>query len=300
MKKLMENIKNSIFDLSKYNIEFKDGSFILDDKELLEKISKQIANDSGFAVCYGVKNILGKHGAHVRDHVDATRDLLEKVFRDSMALVDFDKYNVIKCEYAKIGIIDVDGYNRNVAFSPNEYTPEREFETTKCVHFDGATPFVANMYGPTENIKGGYPILSDVRLYCEENNIDPKDIIESISETYNIAMKAENNEKILNDYSVGFKVDNENDIPIFITHNEIGQIAHAATNPIKVDEDKPAKRPIRHLEYQLKDLKDAATWFSYWGINFGLAKDMSVDDNHININRHSDSALLFNHFYVID
>ncbi len=273
----MDNIKNGLINISEFNTSFENGSITLVDDTLIRKIYELVVNGDGYAVCYGVNKVLSKHGldVHSKGDADIARSYLEGLFRKATGLINLHQYTPIDTEYDHIAKMDVDGYNVNKSFTPNDdHTESREFVTTKCVHFDAATPFIANLYGPSENIEGGHPIICDTRSFCAEKDVDPIDLIENIPNNYNVAVKKEYYQDILDNYSVGLKLDQENDVIMIVLHNEvIGGVAHAATNPVKIDDSKPARRPIRHVEYQFANADDLKTWYDHYKLLLEKATD---------------------------
>jgi hypothetical protein len=269
-------IKESFVDVSKFNTTFANGK-ITADKKLVNKILEQVTHKSGYAVCHGLNKVLAKHGMDIHKAEDAeiARQFLEDTFRELTTLIDLKQYSPVGNTYSHVAKMDVDGYNKNKNFSPNaEHTEAREFVTTKTVHFDSATPFIGNVYGPTKNISGGHPIICDTRQFCKDRGVDPMDLVENIPNNYNVAVKTKYYQDILDNYSFGLKIDQANDVFMIVLYNEVkGGLAHAATRPAKIDENKPAARPIRHVEYQCKDADHLKIWYDYYHLSLDKAKD---------------------------
>ena len=181
----------------------------------------------------------------------------------------------VRVAYDRVAKMDVDGYNPNKSFTPNgDHTESREFVTTKCVHFDAATPFIANIYGPNQNIKGGLPMICDTRAFCADKGLDARALIENIPNNYNVAVKQEYCEEILRRHSFALDVDLEHDVVAIVLFNEvIGGVAHAATPPERVDASLPARRPIRHVEFQVATTEDLKAWYDFYGLGLTKAVD---------------------------
>lgn len=271
MKRLdMLRVRRAFIDISAYPTRWSDGMLSAVDNRLVERIAGLVNHEYGFAVCYGSFKVLRQHGLDVHDNtlVEAVRQYLEWLFRQASALFDTARPDMPEIEYDRIAKMDADGYNPNQRFTPNgDHTEAREFVTTKCVHFDAATPFIANVYGPYENISGGLPVICDTRAFCADEGIAPKTLIENIPNNYNVAVKEQYAERILDDYSVALKFDFHNDVVMTVLFNEVnGGVAHAATAPSLTDPGKPGLRPIRHIEYQFADSKNLARWYDFYGL----------------------------------
>ncbi|MEP5762416.1 MAG: hypothetical protein ABJ327_24495 [Litoreibacter sp.] len=274
----VDSKRDSFIDLGKYNFHFNDGKLEISDAGFAKKIAALIETENGFVVCYNMSDVLARNGmdVHNPEHADIGRVFFEDIFRQANTYIDVMQHNVVKdAEYSDIVWMDADGFNKNSNFTPNsEHTEEREFVTTKCIHFDAATPFIANLYGPNQNIQGGVPIICDTRQFCVDRKIDPAILIENIPNNYNVAIRDEFYNEILDDYSFGVKLDYDNDIVMIALFNEVvGGLAHAATPPRKVERDKPSKRPIRHIEYQFSDSASLKKWYDFYGLNLKKATD---------------------------
>jgi hypothetical protein len=165
--------------------------------------------------------------------------------------------------------MDVDGFNKNTSFTPNAgHTESREFLTTKCVHFDAATTFIGNVYGPYTNISGGLPIVCDTREYCRTTGVDPADLVELMPHSYNVAVKEEYTEAILADHSLAVDVDLTDDMIMVVLNNEVsGGLAHAGTTPSLTNPAEPGKRPLRHIELQFADGQNLNNWYRHYRLS---------------------------------
>jgi hypothetical protein len=133
------------------------------------------------------------------------------------------------------------------------------------VHFDAATPFIGNIYGPNTNIDGGMPIICNTREYCEANGVDPADLVELMPHSYNVAVKEQYSDAILTDHSVAVDIDLHDDLVMIVLYNEVsGGLAHAGSRPRLADQQQPGKRPIRHIEFQFADGADLEKWYHHY------------------------------------
>lgn len=276
-------IKDSLIDVSTFPTELREGVLAAKDSTLVDAILEAVEKKNGFAVVYGVNKLLAAHGLDIHADADAevARNYLEGIFRAAAPRFDLARYSPLEINYDRVAKMDVDGYNKNKSFTPNsDHTESREFVTTKCVHFDSATPFIANLYGPNQNISGGLPMICDTRRFCQDKGIDPRSLIENIPNNYNVAVKAEFSEEILRDYSFALKLDLENDVVMIVLHNEVvGGLAHAATQPSRIDAGRGARRPIRHVEYQVAGAEELKRWYDYYGLTLEKAEDHKEEAN---------------------
>ena len=176
-----ELIANAMVDVSTYDTELRDGKLVAVGTALRERVAELVADGDGLALCHGVAGLLAAHGLDIHSEADAAvaRDYLESVFRDFVASVDVASHSPVVMGYDQVAAMDVDGYNKNTSFTPNsDHTESREFLTTKCVHFDAATTFIGNVYGPNTNISGGRPIICDTRDFLAKTGIAPGELIE--------------------------------------------------------------------------------------------------------------------------
>jgi hypothetical protein len=274
-------VKQALVDISGYPTELVDGRFASVSSDLTARLIDLVANGAGLAVCHGTDILLARHGMDIHRESDAgvARDYLESVFRAFAAEVDVAKHSPVVMGYDRVASMDVDGYNKNTRFTPNsDHTESREFLTTKCVHFDAATPFIGNAYGPYTNIAGGLPIICDTREFCASNGIDPADLLELMPHSYNVAVKQEYADRILADYSVAVDVNLLDDMILVVLNNEVaGGLAHAGTMPELADPAKPGKRPLRHIEFQFPDSEFLNTWYRHYHLDIPVIK-VSVPD----------------------
>ncbi len=277
MKK--QNVINSLFDISNFSIKYEDNNWIIEEVELFEKIARQVSRGTGYAFCYGVNKLFEKNNLEFekKEHVATAYQLLENLFQKSMQELNIQDFSVVNAAYDHIGAMDVDGFNLNKGHTPNEHTEPRDFVTTKCLHFDGATPFIANIYGPNTNIYGGFPVIADTALFCRENNISPRCLVQNIPENYNVVIKEDYYYEILANYTAALLFDMRDDMIMSILFNEVsGGVAHGATRPQKIDINKVASRPIRHIEFQFSNPKNYKDWYEYY--NLRLDKANNVED----------------------
>jgi hypothetical protein len=281
----VNDTKEALVDVSAHPVALVDGRLVPSDGSLAARVAGLVTGKHGFAVCYGVNAVLASCGLDVSDDAAAEtgREYLENVFRAATELIDVTKFSPIDRRYDHVAKMDVDGYNKNKSFTPNsDHTQSREFVTTKCVHFDAATPFIANIYGPTNNIAGGLPMICDTRRFCADNGVDPRRLVENIPNNYNVAVKAEYTQAILADYSIALELDLQGDVVMIVLYNEVlGGVAHAATQPTLSDPAKPARRPIRHIEYQFANADDLAAWYAFYDLTLTKATDHKDDPEHV-------------------
>ncbi|WP_440992899.1 hypothetical protein [Cysteiniphilum litorale] len=291
MNKLnQETIKSSIFDISQYETVFSSNQIKLVDIEVIDKLCDHITQQSGFAALHGLSKVLARHGLSIDDakEMELGRLFYEDIFRAIMQKIDLTHYDPVGMNYSHIAKMDVDGYNKNKSFSPNsDHTEAREFVTTKCIHFDAATTFVANIYGPSKNIKGGLPIICDTKQFCIDRGIDPKVLIENIPNNYNVAVKERFYDELMNDYSFALPLDQENDPFMIVLYNEvIGGVAHAATTPQKKDNTQEAVRPLRHIEHQVQNMEDLKKWYDFYGVKLEKASNDNTQEVNLTLDYH--------------
>jgi hypothetical protein len=271
----------AMVDVSGYPAELADGPSGPVSGDLTGRLIDLVADGPGLAVCHRTSALLARHGLDIGRESDAAigRDYLEAVFRAFAARVDVAKHSPVVMGYDRVASMDVDGYNKNTHFTPNsDHTESREFLTTKCVHFDAATPFIGNVYGPYTNIDGGLPIVCDTPEFCASTGIDPADLLELMPHSYNVAVKEEYADRILADYSVAVDVDLRGDMILVVLNNEVaGGLAHAGSTPRLADPAKPGKRPLRHIEFQFADGADLNKWYRHYRLPIPEVK-LSVPD----------------------
>jgi hypothetical protein len=267
----------SLIDVSRYPVELEPIDAIAPAAALIDAVVDAVERRHGFAVLHGGQAVLAARGASVHDAAgaEAIRRYYEAIFRAAAARFDLARHSPVRVAYDRIAKMDVDGYNKNTSFSPNaDHTERREFVTTKCVHFDAATPFIANLYGPNHNIRGGKPMICDTRAFCADKGLDARALIENIPNNYNVAVKAEYCAEILARYSFALDVDLDDDVVGIVLFNEvIGGLAHAATQPERADASQPARRPIRHIEFQVATTEDLKAWYDFYGLGLDKAVD---------------------------
>ncbi|WP_103535580.1 hypothetical protein [Streptomyces sp. SM11] len=265
MKKLPQH---AIIDVSTHPTELTDGRLHAVGDELVLELVRLVAEGEGVAVCHGVAKTLAHHGLDVRKEQDAAiaRDYLESLFRGFGEHVDVSRFSPVTMDYDRIAGMDVDGYNKNTHFTPNgDHTTEREFLTTKCVHFDAATPFIGNIYGPNTNITDGTPMVCDTRAYCQDTGVSPADLLELMPHSYNVAVKEEHAEPVLAGYASAVDADLSADLVMVVLLNEVeGGLAHAGSEPRPADPTRPSRRPIRHLEYQFAEDVELSKWYRHY------------------------------------
>lgn len=274
---IQTDIRDAAIDLSEWNVSL-DGPFAEQPTELTEKVAALLTGAPGFAVAYGSRGVLAKHDLELRSHRNKAYELLESVFRGAMGRIDFARFAIVD-RPMNLAHMDVDGFNLNKDFSHDNQIASRAFMTAKCIHFDAATPFIANIYGPTDNIEGGHPVLSDVRSYCRDYAVQPSEVVDFIPNNYNVVIRNEHYDAIMKDYSIALEIDIETDIIVIMLLNEIAfGLAHGATAPAKRDATKPARRPLRHFEYQFSDEQDYETWYNHYRIPMVTAHDYAGEN----------------------
>jgi hypothetical protein len=266
-------IKSALIDISQYSPKL--GEI---DGELLSKVAKCLSGDLGFCVCYGVNKVLAGVGLDVFANREQGYTLLESIFRSALALIDVSKFSVTPRPMT-LASMDVDGFNLNQSFSHDGQVAARAFMTAKCLHFDAATPFIANIYGPNENISGGYPLICDVRRFCQDRRLSAARLVENIPNNYNVAIKSNVYDELLDEYSFALKANLDSDILIVMLLNEIQfGLAHGATDSQKCTAEAPSRRPIRHLEYQYGEESHYEEWYRHYGLDILVAKDYAGEN----------------------
>jgi hypothetical protein len=257
-------------DLSSYELVL-GGPEAKQPLALSEAVASKLID--GFCVAYGTRAVLARHGLALPAAAERGGELLESVFRSAMSLIDMSRYSVTQ-RAMQLARMDVDGFNLNRNFSHDGQIASRAFMTTKCLHFDAATPFTANIYGPNDNIGGGFPLLCDAPQYCRDRGVDPAKLVESIPNNYNIAVRAEHYDELLENYSYALELDMTTDMVIVMLLNEIAfGVAHGATDPWQLDRTKPSRRPIRHIEYQYQSEEHYGEWYEHYSVAMAQAKD---------------------------
>ncbi|MCB5164174.1 hypothetical protein LG634_04900 [Streptomyces bambusae] len=261
-------VQLAMVDVSDYEVEVVGGRFGAVPAELTARLEELVADGAGLAVCHGVSTLLAEHGMDIHDEGDAAaaRDYLEAAFRAFAAKTDLTRHTPVVMDYDQVASMDVDGFNKNTSFTPNsDHTESREFLTTKCVHFDAATTFIGNVYGPNTNIDGGLPIVCNTREYCRTTGVEPADLVELMPHSYNVAVRQEHAGTVLADHAVALDVDLLNDMVMVVLNNEVdGGLAHAGSTPTLADPARPGKRPLRHIELQFADGQNLDNWYRYY------------------------------------
>jgi hypothetical protein len=274
-------VTQAAVDVAEYPAGLADGQFRAVSDDLTGRLISLVADGSGLAVCYGTAALLARHGMDIGRESDAAvgRDYLESVFRAFAAAVDVAKHSPVVMGYDRVASMDVDGYNKNTHFTPNaDHTQSREFLTTKCVHFDAATTFIGNIYGPYTNITGGLPIICDTRQFCVSAGIDPADLLELMPHSYNVAVKEAYADRILAGHATAVDADLRRDMVLVVLNNEVaGGLAHAGSAPGLADPGKPGRRPLRHMEFQFPDGEFLNAWYRHYRLGIPEVK-LSVPD----------------------
>jgi hypothetical protein len=291
-------VQQAMVDISDYEVELSGGRFGRVPAGLTARLEELVADGAGLAVCYGLGTLLAKHGKDIHDEDDAAaaRDYLEAIFRAFAAKADLAKHTPVLMNYDQVASMDVDGFNKNTSFTPNsDHTESREFLTTKCVHFDAATTFIGNVYGPNTNIDGGLPIVCNTREYCSVTGVEPADLLELMPHSYNVAVRPEHADTILADHSVAVDVDLLNDMIMIVLNNEVdGGLAHAGSMPTLADPAQPGKRPLRHIELQFADGQNLDNWYRHYRLDMPKVNVKVPEVNtldHDRYHRGVDSAL---------
>lgn len=298
IKSTKDIVSQAMVDISEYETELSDGRFLGVSADLTGRLVGLVADGAGLAVCHGSGSLLAKHGMDIgrEEHAAIARDHLESIFRAFAAEIDVAEHSPVVIGYDRIESMDLDGFNKNTSFTPNsDHTEGREFLSTKCVHFDSATPFIGNVYGPYTNLVGGLPIVCNTREFARDNGIEPADLIELMPHSYNVAVKEAYSEQIIADYSVAVDVDLHGDMIMVVLYNEVaGGLAHAGTMPAAADPAQPAKRPLRHMEFQFADVAELGSWYSHYRLTVPDVK-IGVPDaetpDHNRYHRGVDSAM---------
>jgi hypothetical protein len=271
----MEQVKSSLIDISPYDLTL-GGIDAVQQGELPDRVARALV--AGYCVCHGTHKVLARHGLDLRADRTQAYELLESLFRSALARIDMRPYAVTPREMT-LGHMDVDGYNLNRSFSHDGQIAARAFMTAKCVHFDAATPFIANIYGPNKNVKDGLPLICDVRRFCRQKGLAPASIVDNLPNNYNIAVKTEFYEELLHEYSFSYDLDLENDIIVVMLLNEIEYgFAHGATDPQPRVPGEPVERPIRHIEQQYTNEVHYDEWYAHYGLKITPAHDYAGEN----------------------
>ena len=265
---MQDIVQLAMVDIADYEVELSGDRFGPVPAALTARLEELVADGAGLAVCHGLSTLLARHGKDIQDERDATaaRDYLLAIFRTFTAKTDLARHTPVVMDYDQVASMDVDGFNKNTSFTPNaDHTESREFLTTKCVHFDAATTFIANVYGPNTNIDGGRPIVSNTREYCRVAGVEPADLVELMPHSYNVAVRQEHVEAILAEHSVAVDIDLHHDMVMVVLNNEVdGGLAHAGSMPTLTDPAKRGRRPLRHMELQFADGQNLNNWYRHY------------------------------------
>lgn len=274
-----KQIQQSLINVNRAGAVFKEGRFMPSDS-FCQEMARLLEQESGYVVFYGTRELLERYQLDIQKDLNTIYEFYETLFKQIMSHIDMDKYNVINRNFT-FAKMDVDGYKVNQNFSFDGKVAGRKFITTKCIHFDTSTPFIANIYGPNKNISGGYPLISDIKKYCQDKKIKPKDIIINIPDNYNIAIKEQYYADILNNYSFCLKMNLDTDVVMVMLSNEVEfGVAHGATDPTRTVADQESLRPIRHFEYQYEKEEHYAEWLEYYNVAASVGRDY---DGKINL-----------------
>jgi hypothetical protein len=263
MKRLdMDQVNRSLIDISLHAPAL-GGPEQAQHGELVERIAGALS--AGFCVAHGAGRVLAANG-------------LESLFRAALAAIDVARFSVTPRPMS-LARMDVDGFNLNQSFSHDGQIAARAFMTAKCIHFDAATPFIANIYGPNDNVRDGLPLICDVNRYCRERGLAPAALVENIPNNYNVAIKREFYDDLLHDYSFAYDLDLDDDIVIVMLLNEIEHgFAHGATDPQRAVDDRPVQRPIRHIEMQYAEEAHYEEWYAHYGLPMTAARDYAGEN----------------------
>jgi hypothetical protein len=288
----LEGVSSSLVDIGPYDLDL-GGPDVIQQGELPGRVARLLTAGSGYCVLYGTSKILARHGLDIRADRVRAYELLESVFKSALARIDMRAFSVTP-RAMTFAAMDVDGYNLNQNFSHDGNIASRAFMTSKCLHFDAATPFIGNIYGPNDNIAGGHPVICDVRSFCRDRGVQPRLLVENIPNNYNIAIRERFYDDLRENYSFGLQINIDSDIIIVILLNEIEfGVAHGATDPCKRNADLPAKRPIRHLEYQYAEEDHYGEWYGYYGLDMLPAADYQGEN--LSLDYHQPASRPFDH-----
>ena len=290
------DIRKSLVDVSAYGVTL-SGSEAPQQQSVLDGIAR-LMEDAGFCVCYGTNKILAKNGLDIHHDSTVAYELLESIFKGALAKLDMRKYSITRraMEFARM---DVDGYNKNQSFSFDGKVEPREFMTAKCIHFDAATPFIGNIYGPNRNIIGGYPLICDVKRFCRDKGVQPGGMVDNIPNNYNVVVKQQFYDELLNDYSFALKMNLDTDIVLIMLLNEIEfGLAHGATDPQKRVQGDEAHRPIRHFEFQYSEESHYEGWYRHYGL--GLFPAKNYQGENLSLNYYDKGTWSFNNLIALD
>lgn len=292
-----EQVKSSLIDISPYDLVL-GGVETAQPGPLPDRIARAL--EAGYCVCHGTGKVLARHGLDVRTVKDRQRgyELLESLFQSALARIDVPRYSVTPRPMT-LARMDVDGYNLNRSFSHDGQITARSFMTAKCIHFDAATPFIANIYGPNTNVRDGLPLICDVKRFCRDRGLAPGSLVDNIPNNYNIAIKSDVYEDLLYDYTFAYNLDLEHDIIVVMLLNEIEHgFAHGATDPHPRVEGQPVERPIRHIEMQYAEESHYDEWYAHYALGTQPAKDYQGEN--LSLHYHGPAPRPFANIVAVD
>jgi hypothetical protein len=122
-------------------------------------------------------------------------------------------------------------------------------------------------------------VICDVKRFCRERGVPARDLVEPIPNNYNVAIRQEHYEDLKDNYSFGLDINLDGDIVIVMLLNEIDfGVAHGATSPWKAVDELPARRPIRHFEYQYAEEEHYAEWYGHYALEMLPATDYAGEN----------------------
>ena len=294
-KILEESIKHAVVKIEREDLLY-DPHLILDQPSLnlIHKVKNLIwsqAQAPRFVFLYGYVSLYRELASNLENkYIQGTHRFFKNLFIAVAQSIEKEFPEMLNPFRAQLGFheYDLEGYGVNENFKPYSFLEPREsFHTIKCLHFDSAEAVVANIYGPNKNIKGGFPVLADVKAYCHDNGLKISEILERMEGDEPLTIKSDHYKKVLSDYSFCFNFDMTNDMPCVIAFNEVmtGGIAHAATKVEKVDSDKNASRPLRHMTYTYLKKEEITHWY----------KNMNVETTPLCSKERTEKELFYKH-----
>lgn len=241
-----------------------DGVIIPNEKFLSNAINKLWfdSNSSGFLLFSGLFSNLILAGVSVEASKLFVNSFRKKVMDFVFQRLSREAPEIINPLNTKLEPFEfeVEGFKVNHNFQESGI----DFYSTKQLHFDIVEPLSSNLYGLNHNIKGGFPVFANSKLYCIDNNLEITKIIKKIPGNRIVTIKSEHYINILKEYSCAYDVDMINDMPFSIYLNRVKEVGilHGATNPIPMNNNKDTKRPIIHYSYDNHDDKEAIAWYN--------------------------------------
>ena len=87
---------------------------------------------------------------------------------------------------------------------------------------------------------------------------------------------------------------------MIVLKNEVnGGVAHAATYPLKLEENKETSRPIRHIEYQFNNIEDLSKWYQSYKLILSPAGNSNHATPASGLDYYQDGMNHFNHFIKV-